>query len=110
PRQRPRLDLEDIYWLMLALIESAVDFAVPQTFPRLLGVPAWQRIGPAAYVHTYQSADGGQTDGLGHFINVDKYVRAAQPHLELATATFMVPRAMSVDDATSRSELVKAWL
>lgn len=87
----------------------SLDIAAPATFPRILGVPVWERIGPTAYLHTFQSSSGRRT-GLGHFIDLDPYAGRTQPNLELPTATLTLPRTMDVDDAASRSQVVKQWL
>jgi hypothetical protein len=52
---RPLLDLEGIYQLLRALLDTALDVAAPATFPRILGVPAWERIGPVVYLYSPRS-------------------------------------------------------
>lgn len=108
PPRRPRLSLEDVYRLIRALLDSALDVAAPAVFPRILGVPVWERIGPTAYLHTFQSPNA--RTGLGHFIQLDSYVGRTQPNFDLSSATFALPRMLGVEDAASRSEVVKQWL
>jgi hypothetical protein len=105
---RPRLDVEDLYYMLLALLDTAVEVVPPATFPRILGVPLWERIGPTAYLHTYPGPTNDT--GLGHFLNVDRYRGHSQTNLELPGATFVVPRTLGMEDSAARSQVVKEWL
>lgn len=106
---RERLDLKSVRELLLALLDSAMDEVAPATFPRILGVPAWETLGPVVYVHATQAVPS-QGRGVGHFIDVDRFRQQdIEPNLELGGATFTGPRSIVFENA-DRSEMVNQWL
>jgi Schlafen, AlbA_2 len=109
-RRRPRLSLEDIYRLLRALVDTALDVAAPAVFPRILGVPVWERLGPVVYLHTPHAPNAPNSSGIGNFLALDSYVGRTPPDLDLLAMTFLAPRFLDVDDLGSRHEIVAQWL
>lgn len=95
---------------MRASPRNAPNRDVPQaTFPRILGIPAWQTLGPIAYLLTAQPLSG-QGTGIGHFLDVGRFQQEyIEPNLELGGATFISPRHVT-SAADQRGEVVKEWL
>ena len=56
--KRARLTLEDLYRLLVGLLQAAVEVVMPAVFPRVLGVPAWERIGSVAYLNSSRAQPG----------------------------------------------------
>jgi hypothetical protein len=111
PEKAPRLSVEDIFRLLRALLDTALDTTAPAVFPRILGVPVWERIGPVAYIRTPQLPGSDPQSGVGYFIDVDPYVGSTTPpNLELVAADFAVPRSFDIGEPERRGEVARQWL
>ena len=100
-KEREKLTIEQVYKLIMALVDSALDVVAPATFATILGVPTWQRIGPTAYMGTQPQRPDHSYAGIGTFLRVDEYIEdGTPPNLELANVgPMMIPRDLAVRDA-----------
>jgi len=112
-RFKDKLTLEDVYRGFLALIETALDVVAPTVFPEILGIPAWERIGPTGYLYAFRhSPMTDQLTGIGRFVDLATYVSdKVEPNLDIQGVNpFYLPRTAVFETHEERAEVVKAWL
>ena len=78
-REKEKLTIGQLYKLIMALVDSALDVVAPATFAPILGMPAWERIGPTAYLGTQPQRADRSYAGIGSFLSVDRYIEQDVP-------------------------------
>jgi hypothetical protein len=112
-RFQDKLTLSDLYEAFLALIETALSVVAPAVFPAILGVSAWERIGPTGYIQTFRPPEStDELTGIGRYVDLEGYVNdRVDPNLDMQAANpFHVPRTAGFETKEERADVVRGWL
>jgi hypothetical protein len=110
---RKRLTLRELHDLFLAITCTGLDDIANATFPGILGVPVWRRIGPTGYIHAFGKRDPNDPSyGIGRYLDVGSYLDdRLESNLGLEFGgPFRVPRTASFETRDERAAVIKQWM
>jgi hypothetical protein len=110
-RPEVRLDLEQLYLLLRAELDTALDVVPGAVFERVLAVPMWEMLGPVCFLDAgpWEPVQGERRWLLGDFLHVSQFRRDAAPEWP-ASAMLPTPPGADLTTAEARDQLVQEGL